>query len=48
MSGTVRVPCRRSLDLGRIVATPGALAAAANGQRLRYLVGASDRPHEAV
>jgi hypothetical protein len=37
MSGTVRVPCRPSFDLGEVVATPGALAATANGQRLRYL-----------
>jgi hypothetical protein len=37
MSRTVHVPCRPSLDLGRIVGTPGALAATANGQRLRYL-----------
>jgi hypothetical protein len=37
MTKTIRVPCRPSFDLGQIVATPGALAATTNEQRLHYL-----------
>lgn len=37
MTKTIRVPCRPSFELGQIVATPGALAATTNEQRLHYL-----------
>ena len=37
MSASNRVPCRAIFHLGSIVATPGALAATTDEQRLRYL-----------
>lgn len=37
MSKTIHVPCRPSFNLGQIVATPGALEATTDQQRLAYL-----------
>jgi hypothetical protein len=37
MSKTIHFPCRPSFELGQIVATPGALEATTDAQRLLYL-----------
>ena len=37
MTKSIFVPCRPSFELGQIVATPGALAATTDMQRLEYL-----------
>jgi len=37
MTKILRIPCRPSFDLGPIVATPGALEATTDKQRLDYL-----------
>jgi hypothetical protein len=37
MSKTIHIPCRPSFELGQIVATPGALEATTDAQRLLYL-----------
>jgi hypothetical protein len=37
MTKSIFVACRPSFDLGQIVATPGALAATTDEQRLHYL-----------
>ena len=37
MTKSIFVPCRPSFELGQIVATPGALEATTDDQRLRYL-----------
>jgi hypothetical protein len=37
MTTTILIPCRPSFELGQIVATPGALDATTDAQRLLYL-----------
>jgi hypothetical protein len=37
MTTTILIPCRPSFELGQIVATPGALEATTDAQRLEYL-----------
>jgi hypothetical protein len=37
MTKSIFVPCRPDFDLGQIVATPGALEATTDEQRLHYL-----------
>jgi hypothetical protein len=37
MTTTIFIPCRPNFELGQIVATPGALEATTDAQRLEYL-----------